>query len=438
MCRPWAKSLLGAAWLAVAACEPGPVTLTDPQTGATSVPRVTLTLHVGLDSLDRALADSLEWSNGVPNAHVSVLRNGTGTWKELVSDSSGHASAVVLPGLYRIRAERVLTAAEASRVDGTVRAFGDGKTVTVLSTMTVELALYADRPKGLVISEFGVGTPAPWETNGSYLAGQYFEVYNNADSTIYLDGKIFGLNPNLYASGRGQSCASIARFRTDSAGIYVRFMLAFPGSGLDHPIGPGELRTIAVQAIDHRPIHWSLLDLSAADFEIGFGGAAANPAVPDMLDVGLTGWGANLLLLGRHVVFLAERIDVASLPFVFRDAAGQGYVLMPASHLLDVVAVRTLWPDNDTRSISLPCAPMVHPLFDRYETVLREIGFAVDVNLDAVASLERKVLRVGPSGRPVLQNTNTSAVDFFLGTRTPGALPNSMVSAMARSRRFDQ
>jgi len=436
-CRSWAKSLLGAAWLAVAACEPGLVTLTDPQTGATEVPRLTLTLHVGLDSLDRTLADSLDWSSGVPDAHVSVLRNGTGTWRELVTDSSGQASVVVLPGLYRIRAERVLTAQEASRLDATVRAFGDGKTVTVLSTMTVELALYADRPNGLVISEFGIGTPPPWEVGNSYFAGQYFEVYNNGDSTIYLDGKIFGLNSNLYWSGRGQTCASIAPFRTDSTGIYVREMLAFPGSGVDYPIGPGELRTIAVQAIDHRPIHWSLLDLSAADFEIGFGGAAANPAVPDMLDVGLDGWRANSLILSQGVVFLAERIDVASLPIVFRDANGNPYVRMPASHLLDVVAVKVLWPDSDSRSIALPCAPSVHPLFDRYETVLREIGFDADVNLQAVASLERKVLRVGPSGRPVLQNTNTSAVDFFLGTRTFGSLPDWTVSALAPARRFD-
>jgi len=307
----------------------------------------------------------------------------------------------------------------------------------VHGTMIVELALYADRPRGLVISEFGIGTPPPWEVGGSYFAGQYFEVYNNADSTIYLDGKIFGENPNLYASGRGQSCASIAPLRTDSTGIYVRWMLAFPGSGSDYPIGPGELRTVAVQAIDHRPIHRSLLDLSAADFEIGFGGAAANPAVPDMLDVGLRGWRANSLILTRDVVFLAERIDVASLPIVFRDADGSPYVRMPASHLLDVVAVRILWPDHDTRSISLPCAPMVHPLFDRYATVLRETGFDTDVNLAAVWSLERKVLRVGPSGRPVLQNTNTSAVDFFVGTRTFGALPDWTVSALAPARRFD-
>lgn len=66
-----------------------------------------------------------------------------------------------------------------------------------------------------------------------------------------------------------------------------------------------------------------------------------------------------------------------------------------------------------------PCIPMVHPVFDRYEGFF-EIGF--DAEVQATLSLSRRVLRV-EDGRTILQNANTSAVDFALAEKTPGRIP---------------
>lgn len=51
-------------------------------------------------------------------------------------------------------------------------------------------------------------------------------------------------------------------------GVYARKALAFPGSGGEHPILPGEVKVVATSAIDHTPVHPDLFDLSSADFEI--------------------------------------------------------------------------------------------------------------------------------------------------------------------------
>lgn len=66
-----------------------------------------------------------------------------------------------------------------------------------------------------------------------------------------------------------------------------------------------------------------------------------------------------------------------------------------------------------------PCAPMVHPDFDRYEGGFREIGFGVETLKE---SYQRRVLRF-EGGRAILQNANTSAVDVAMLPLTPGTLP---------------
>ncbi|MGH7541630.1 MAG: hypothetical protein ACRELC_11585 [Gemmatimonadota bacterium] len=58
--------------------------------------------------------------------------------------------------------------------------------------------------------------------------------------------------------------------------------------------------------------------------------------------------------------------------------------------------------------------------FDRYEDNFTEIGLGLE---DPKESLQRFVLRT-LGGRSLLQNTNTSAVDFVRGPQTPGWVAN--------------
>jgi len=403
------------------ACEPGNIALVEPGSSEGGVKRSVFTVRATVALEDSALADSLGWQEGVPGAEVHLLLKGTGEWITAETDAAGTVEIKgLLPGIYRVYAGRTLATDEAARVGGVTRAFGDGQTLELKGSTELALALLADRPGSLEISEFGFGAPPAWETNGSYLAGMYLEVSNNADSVIYLDGKVFGTNPAIYAYSPSQPCDMTEPARLDSTGVYVKWALAFPGTGSDYPLAPGEFALVAVLAIDHTPIHPMLLDLSDADFEIGGQDVADNPDVPNMIDVGLADFKPQQLFPTRSVFFLSEPVDPKNLTGIFRDIGGKPHALVPAQYLLDVVATMHIWPLRDAERQW--CSPMIHERFDRYEGGLFEIGFEVDPALEATRSLERHFLRL-EGGRPILMNTNTSAVDFFLGTRTPGRLP---------------
>ncbi|MGH7541893.1 MAG: hypothetical protein ACRELC_12920, partial [Gemmatimonadota bacterium] len=173
-------------------------------------------------------------------------------------------------GVYRVYAARRLTGAEAQAAGEPIRAFGDGRTLYVEGATDVTLALLADRPGGLLISEVDDAIPPPWETGGGYLDGMYVEVYNNSDEVIFLDGLVFSTTYRLgFQDYDHMPCSASQAVRSDSTGLYVGSALQFPGSGAEYPIFPGEAKVMAHSAIDHTPVHPELLNLENADFEGG-------------------------------------------------------------------------------------------------------------------------------------------------------------------------
>ena len=129
----------------------------------------------------------------------------------------------------------------------------------VKSFTTVERPLPETAP--LLFKEiFGAGGKA------GYTQDTYFEIVNNSNEVQYLDQLVL-----LYASG-GQKTKNPwqANGVTD---IYYQdqgAVVAFPGSGKDHPIEPGQSVVIANDATNHQAadpdgIH---SDLSKADWEI--------------------------------------------------------------------------------------------------------------------------------------------------------------------------
>ena len=406
------------------ACSPGDISTVQPGTGEGRIIRTTLTVHASVDSADASLAEALGWQEGVPGVEVEILRNGTREWLTARTDSAGTAVFDnILPGLYRVFGGRTLAEAEAASIDQPIRAFGDGRTLEVFLETDLELVLLADRPGSLILSEIGIGVPPPWEVNNfaARSGGLFFEVYNNTDTTIFLDGKMFGTSWVLGRELDWMPCTTSFAWRSDPAGVGARAVLQFPGSGTEHPIPPGEVRTVATVAIDHTPVHPTMLDLSGADFEIGIAGGANNPAVPDMRNAGLEPWRPQNLYGSGRLYFLSEAFDISTLPVQYRGALGLDFRLVPREKLIEVVAIQNIGPDDD---VQYPfCGLMIHRDFDRYEGGFFDISTDVDQNVKVIQSIERRVLRMASDGRMILMNTNTSAVDFFVGTRTPGRLP---------------
>lgn len=404
---------------------------TERRTGGTTGPGPgaappSLTVSVTVDPVDAGLAQALGWSSGVPDAEVRLLRIGEGTWESLLTDQSGSARFEgVLPGTYRLYATRTLTTDEAQDASQPVRAFGDGQTLELSSNgqHVASLQLLADRPSGLVISELGNWIPSNQETGlVGYPEAIYLELYNGSATTQFLDGLTVGAS--FYTGNTNPTpCIDTRTARTDPAGVYVRQVLQFPGNGASYPIAPGEVKVVAVSAIDHTGVHPGLYDLSGAAFEIRGVASADNPAVPDMLDVGLQpfvtplgGRSLTPLMKSRRVYVLADAIDPQSMPVLMRDGLGDGFVRVPADLIIDAVSTGTIWPDRDLEFTQ--CAPTVHPTFDRYEG-----GFTLFGAPKPRASYQRRILR--QDGNTVLQDTDTSAADLVEAPPTPGTLPTA-------------
>ena len=404
--------------VALIACSGGERQIAGPGDGPGTPGTPALTVRVGLADAD--LAQTLGWEGGVPDVEVHALRNGEGTYETATTNADGEARFPgALAGRYRVYAERTLNDSEAALV-GTRRAFGDGNTVDFGVQSTFDLTLAAnDESPGLLISEMNDVVPAPWETGGSgYAGGQYLEVYNASDKTLYLDGKLFG---RAYRFGRKDysfnACSASESIREDPAGIYTREVIEFPGDGTDYPVAPGEVKLVALSAIDHTAVHPWLFDLSGADFEIRPSGAADNPSVPNLINVGEEPWRLGFsALTGAATYFLADPVDLEALPALVRDHTGRDYIRLPADAILDVISKASVYPDSDIEFP--PCDPMIHDRFDRYEAALVEIGEGAGItNL----SYQRLVLRT-EGGIDLLQDTNTSAADFIMAPHAPGSV----------------
>ena len=406
--------LFAAIALAVfAACDTPGVTLVDPDiaTGQDSVK-----FHVSLE--DSLLAQALGWENGVPGAEVQLHRTVDPFQPHILhTDSAGNAYiSNLLPGLYKIAGYRVFSEDETGPTGGVVRAFGDGFKQSLGGTGKVTLTLAADEPGSLVISEVYDGGGI--NTVLDYHWAQYAELYNNSDTTVYLDGMLWGSGFG-WGGAAVFTCEEQVGFREDPAGVWSQQFHQFPGTGADYPVAPGQVITIALDAVDHSQVHPSLPDLSNADFELEGSSDPDNPDVPNMPNMGPyvhpLGHGMPMAP-NAAVVFLAQRVDVASLESGLTLLARR-YMRIPTERILDVRTGQYETPDSDPAPYIAKyyCMNWVSREFDRLEGVWYRPGD------DNRSSMHRRVLR-SAAGRLILQDLNISRLDLVIGQYSPGRI----------------
>jgi hypothetical protein len=385
-------------------------------TDTTTARRVTLSVTVTIDPADTALATRLGMPGGrLSGAEVTATRfNGLQVPQLGTTDSLGRVSFPgLIEGFWTLIVIRPLSAAERDLLDSAnldVTGFGGGYQDVVDSARAlITFATKAGRQGTLVISEAYLPYPTVGSATGSeYLLGQYIEIHNNSFSTVYLDGKVLARSLPFVSDG-SFSCSESARWREDSAGIWTRFFVAFPGTGTSHPLAPGGSAIIAIDAINHTTIHPGLRDLSDANFEIIGTNDVDNPAVPNMVNrppysprvdpVGHGTWWVNEIS-----IFLAEPFNPDSLPRDFLPVQSPDYVRVPREKILDVL---TSGKTPGTTTGTPYCANFVHPSFDG--------AFATLIDGSVTQSLTRIPLGVGG----ILQRTKISGADFNLATPTP-------------------
>ncbi len=411
---------LVAALLATAAACSGEVELVDPTESPTpGLERATLAVVVQIHPQDSAVARAIGWPDAlIPQAEVTLQRQGSTEELTAATDSSGAVSFErLLAGSYRVSAVRILTEEERAllpEAEADVNALGGGATVSVSAPATdLSLWLAAGRPGSLVISEWSF-LSVPYDGGASwYDFGGYLELYNNTDTTIYLDRKLIGSGVRGAWDYSSSPCAEFEKWRNDAEGLWIFFLYQFQGSGRQFPLRAGHHTLIATDAIDHRPYAPDAIDLSSADFEFEGSADVDNPTVPNIVTVGpreyFRGHGLRFISLD-DIVVVADPVDLSTLP-VDHTPAGVEIWRLPAENIIDVHTYRTTWTPSNP-----PCERMVHERFDRQEA--RMLG-----DLDYLLSAQRRVLFTTPEGRKVLQNTRTSSRDFRALARSPGLIP---------------
>jgi hypothetical protein len=374
-----------------------------------------LSFHLRADPEDAATAAALGWQGGIPGARLTLMTSDSAA-NALVAmtNSAGMATfANVEIGHYQVEATRWLSPAERVRLSANDDALGFAlmrANVDAIPEVSVPVTVPASRRRALVISEFSFSG-----TNG-YDYGGYLELFNNADTTVYLDGMMLSRALDVAADYPNFPCSMYTHITSDSTSLWARQIEAFPGRGQDYPLAPGQTAVFATDAIDHRPLWKHGLDLSNATFESIGKADVDNPAVPNMINHGTVTQDHGLKFFDlANVVVLIRASDVSSFQKSPVPGSSYEWYRIPAAEVLDVLWLRSSYVDPAYPE----CPRLVSPRFDRAGADMR----SSDENVKAERSISRRTIPELSSTRRILQHTRTGRADFVLTPRTPGTVP---------------
>jgi hypothetical protein len=398
----------------LAACDFGEVGFFDLPTPA-AVPAV---LTIVTDDPD--VPQALGWSgSAVPGAEVRLtslaLEEPLSIAGEAGADGTVELGEIPM-GEYRIEVQRLLALEEREAAAGVLGFVHRGEVRVTAQGGSLEVVVPVAMPRSLVISEVKHwGDPLP-SGSGVYGESKYIELYNNSDTTIFLDGKVIGQGFFPHGHFDNRPCAMFEHLRNDPAGVWSRVFEQFPGAGQDFPLEPGHTAVLALEAIDHTQLTDApdALDLTFADFESPGVGGVTNPQVPDMIDIGLQPDPANRgLQVPWDVLFLSEPVTTEELARDREPDTGREWARIPGERILDVVSYTWDVAPGGTRQL---CPQIVHASFDRrwIHTILS--------GEDPGMALHRRPLLTLPDGRVVLQHTRSSYADFVRAPMSPGTV----------------
>lgn len=252
-------------------------------------------------------------------------------------------------------------------------------------TLDLSIIAQTSRTSALVISEIyytgAIANPIP-----QYFHDQFTEIYNNSSQTIYLDSLLI---------------ADVEYGFADDSVIHAVHAYMFPGDGDDYPIGPGEFRVIAQDAIDHSPYPISSVNLLDSDFEyyVADKGDVNNVSVPDMIQI-------------HHkygIDFLYSVFNNAVLLMDVKEPFKLGYdefnrILLPKRSVVDGIEYRDNVAEFNMKRVD--------------ESI--DGGLTGGIPAYSSQSVERYIDRY-EEGRMILMDNNNSSLDFHvLKPPTPG------------------
>lgn len=339
-----------------------------------------------------------------------IATNGKGKTQEIVMNGNT-ATVKLMQGQYKLIVS--------GKVKDEAAAYISGSTA---------VDLYTDAVVSINISKI-VQSPiiykAIYATGGKmgYMVDQYFELVNNSDEVQYLDGLILSSPSGKQKQANAWQANGYEGLYDSGQGVVV----AFPGTGKDYPLQPGQSIVIANNAVNHKELAGEgnhCPDLSKADWEIYIDNIAGeidyeapNMDVifqnnPYMKAFGL-GFFGRAYLIARcpegmtPQQFAADRANIMTTP---GTTAKMEFLMIPSKYVLDAVDI---WDNQST---------------EHYGTFLTKDdaqGVPASQAWEGMC-VRRKVSKI-ENGRVYYQDTNNSSNDFISGQPLmPGKTPTAV------------
>jgi hypothetical protein len=402
----------------VVACSGGEVKVVEPPPpGASS-----LTITIAPDPADIGAAQALGWSAGIPGAEVKVspVDSTLGSTQTLTSSAAG---TVTVSGLkeatYLVETRRPFSSSDLAKSGvGDADGFAGRSFIQVSPSVPATTVLVpASRRRSLLIEEFS-WYPVLLPGGTGYYDGGFIELYNNSDTTVYLDGMTIGQPMEIFNNFDPPfQCSTFETYRNDPTGIWAQMHFMFPGTGRDYPLAPGRLTVVAQDAIDHRAIYPGLPDLSGAQFEFLGPADVDNPASVNLIDRSYDSGNPHGMthIASGGTFFLASKVDHSQLATGRDPRSSRIIYKYPASTILDLFS--TVFAVNGHPEWPY-CSELVNKAFDR------EFGrfLTGDDTTEFKFSEVRKIIGTTADGRPIVQSSRSSAADFVKGPLTPGRM----------------
>lgn len=386
-----------------------------------------------------------------PNVKVILASASSEKKYEALTDSKGAATFNdIIPDTYSISATLNLSKVDFEKTFGYAPnkeeiSFGATEDKVIINRETEPsktLTLLTSKIGDLVFKQIYYAGSNVKE--GASYRDLFFEIYNNSNETIYLDGLYFGQaygrtknTKESYTTNTGQYDWSQSNGQTKGSKsntdfVYVDNIYQIPGTGKQYALKPGKSAVIAENAINHKvplvvqvrgkdkkyPIKNPALtiDLSNATFEVNMieyfttlgqkplPTDVDNPSVPN-LNITYRVNARDLIIdpIGRDsfIIFRTKELATYSkLPnpqtTKITDKTKR-YIQIPNSVIIDAVETNKEDPSK---------------LFPRRLSAALDAGYAfVPKGKYSSQSIIRKVVKE-VNGRKVLQDTNNSTNDF--------------------------
>ena len=172
-----------------------------------------------------------------------------------------------------------------------------------------------------------------------YFRDQCYELYNNSNKTVYLDGlHIANLAPSTATTSLPTWEDGLENY------VYAERVWKFPGNGTDYPLQPGESIIVAQHARNHQEANEaSPVDLSGAEFEFYMGSTTY----------------ADMPAVNMDHVFYQGKADIGTVPQWLVSVFGGAYIIfkVPENETWDPVTTDwavQLGTSSTTRYAKIP------------------------------------------------------------------------------------